>query len=152
MADDLVHDEVLLERDTELRCEKRYYWQMLPIVVQYSNGKGGEKRIAGHYLPVPVWNSSTGMWEPIDFRQGQRVGSWPDGFDPATLPDPEYHDRDRVQFVCDETCACEGVIRRVPLRGGIYGPLEDREEVIKHWYLDPDTITYLVTVRVGSSA
>lgn len=103
--------------------------------------------MAEHYLPVPVWNSSTGMWEPLDFRQGQRVGSWPDGFDPAMLPVPEYHDGDHVQFVRDETCAREGVIRRVLLRGGAYGPLEDQEDMIKRWYLDPDVITYLVTAR-----
>jgi hypothetical protein len=64
-----------------------------------------------HYLPVPAWNNRIGQWEPIDFRHGQRVVAWPDGFDPARLPVPDYQDGDRVQFVRDETCAREGVVR-----------------------------------------
>lgn len=99
------------------------------------------------YLPVPVWNSVTGSWEPVDFRNGQRVVSWPDGFDPTSLPAPEYSDGDCVQFVRDETCAREGVVRRVFLIGGVYGPLEDRQEAMKRWYLDAENITYVVTAR-----
>ena len=99
------------------------------------------------YLPVPVWNSAMGRWEPVDFRLGQRVVSWPSGFDPAALPAPEYSDGDRVQFVRDETCAREGTVRRVLSRGGMYGPLEDREEIIQRWYLDAENIIYIVTAR-----
>ncbi|HEY7419436.1 MAG TPA: hypothetical protein VH593_29915, partial [Ktedonobacteraceae bacterium] len=99
------------------------------------------------YLPVPVWNSSMGMWEPVDFRHGQRVVSWPGGFDPTSLPTPEYSDGDRVQFVRDETCTREGIVRRVLLRGGTYGPLDDRDEIIQQWYLNAENITYIVTAR-----
>jgi hypothetical protein len=99
------------------------------------------------YIPVPVWNGLRGYWEPVDFRNGQCVVSWPDGFDPTLLPVPEYSDGDRVQFVRDETCAREGIVRRVLLRGGVYGPLEDKEAAIQRWYLDPENITYIVTAR-----
>src|SRR6266568_4101281 len=77
--------------------------------------------------------AGTGPWvamsthpttEPVDFRNGQKIVEWPDGFDPATLPDPHYHDGDRVQFVRDETCTREGTVRLVLLKGGVYGPLE----------------------------
>ena len=86
--------------------------------------------MSDRYLPVPVWNNRLGRWEPVDFRQGQRVTTWPDGLDPARLPQPEYRDGDRVQFVRDETCAREGVVRMVMLRGGAYGPLERVEKLI----------------------
>ncbi len=57
------------------------------------------------YLPVPVWNNRLGQWEPVDFRHGQHLTVWPDGFDLARLPLPDYREGDRVQFVRDETCA-----------------------------------------------
>ena len=99
------------------------------------------------YLPVPMWNNTRGCWEPVDFRNGQKVVSWPQGFDPSKLPFPEYCDGDRVQFVRDETCAREGTVRMVLLRGGVYGPLDNLEELIEQWYCDPDNITYIVTAR-----
>ncbi|GHO86223.1 hypothetical protein [Dictyobacter formicarum] len=99
------------------------------------------------YLPIPVWNGTFNQWEAVDFRHGQRVVSWPEGFDPASLPVPEYSEGDRVQFVRDETCAREGVVRRVLLRGGMYGPVEDQEKAIQRQYLDPENITYIVTAR-----
>ncbi|HLZ63402.1 MAG TPA: hypothetical protein VKR06_41235 [Ktedonosporobacter sp.] len=99
------------------------------------------------YLPVPIWNSAIGGWEPIDSRGGQRMVSWPNGFNPLVLPIPEYINGDHVQFVRDETCAREGIIRRVSLRGGVYGPLENQDEVIRRWYLNADEITYIVTAR-----
>jgi hypothetical protein len=99
------------------------------------------------YLPVPEWNGIRGKWEPIDFRNGQRVVDWPEGFDPLVLPVPEYNDGDKVQFVRDETCAREGVVRRVLLSGGVYGPLEDRDEAIKRLYLDAENIIYIITAR-----
>ena len=99
------------------------------------------------YLPIPEWNGMMGKWAPIDFHNGQRVVDWPEGFDPAVLPVPEYSDGDRVQFVRDETCAREGVVRRVLLSGGVYGPLEDRDEAIKRLYLDAENIIYIITAR-----
>jgi len=99
------------------------------------------------YLPVPVWNISIGQWEPIDFRHGQHVASWPTGCDPARLPLPDYRDGDRVQFVRDETCAREGVIRMVLLRGGSYGPYDRVEELIQQWYYHPESMLYIVTAR-----
>lgn len=77
-----------------------------------------------HYLPVPVWNNRIGQWEPLDFRRGQRVVSWPDGFDPSRLPQLDYRDGDRVQFVRDETCAREGVVKMVRLAWRRIRPLE----------------------------
>ena len=100
-----------------------------------------------HYLPVPVWNNRIGQWEPLDFRHGQRVTVWPDGFDPAQLLQPDYRDGDRVQFVRDETCAREGVVRMVLLRGGAYGPLERVEDLIAQWYCQPESMVYIVTAR-----
>jgi len=99
------------------------------------------------YLPVPMWNNTLGEWEPVDFRNGQKVVEWPQGFDPGTLPFPEYRDGDRVQFVRDETCTREGIVRLVLLKGGNYGPLDRVEDIIKKWYCDPDNITYIVTAR-----
>jgi hypothetical protein len=99
------------------------------------------------YLPVPIWNGSAGIWEPVDFHDRQRVVSWPDGFDPTALPVPEYSEGDRVQFVRDETCTREGVVRRVLLRGGMYNHLEDRDAAIQRYYLDAENITYIVTAR-----
>lgn len=82
------------------------------------------------YLPVPVWNNRVGQGEPIGFRHGQHVVAWPYGFDLARLPLPDYRAGDRVQFVRDETCAHEGVVRMVLLCGGRYGPLDRVEELI----------------------
>ena len=82
------------------------------------------------YLPVPVWNNRVGQWEPVDFRHGQHVAAWPNGCDLARLPLPDYRDGDRVQFVRDETCTREGVVRMVLLRGGAYGPFDHVEELI----------------------
>jgi len=99
------------------------------------------------YLPVPVWNNRVGHWEPIDFRHGQRVAAWPDEFDLTQLPLPEYREGDRVQFVRDETCAREGVVRMVLLCGGAYGPLDQVEELIGQWYCQPESMIYIVTAR-----
>ena len=65
---------------------------------------------------VPVWNSMTDRWEPVDFRNGQYVVEWPHGFRQELLPFPEYQEGDRVQFVRNETCAREGVVRLVLLQ------------------------------------
>ena len=99
------------------------------------------------YLPVPMWNNSSGKWEPVDFRNGQKVVEWPEGFDPNLLPEPEYRDGDRVQFVRDETCTRVGTVRVVLLKGGEYGPLESIEDVIQRWYCDADSMIYVVTAR-----
>ena len=109
---------------------------------------GNNEQISNErYLPVPLWNNTLGQWEPVDFRNGQKVVEWPPGFDPNTLPFPEYHDGDRVQFIRDETCTREGIIRLVLLQGGTYGPRDSVEDLIKKWYCDPDNITYIVTAR-----
>ncbi|HEY6542914.1 MAG TPA: hypothetical protein VIZ18_18365 [Ktedonobacteraceae bacterium] len=100
-----------------------------------------------HYLPVPVWNNRLGCWQPVDFPHEQRVTIWPDGFDPARLPQPEYRDGERVQFVRNEACAREGVVRMVMLRGGGYGPLERVEQQIERWYCRPECMIYIVTAR-----
>jgi hypothetical protein len=99
------------------------------------------------YLPVPVWNNRVGQWEPIDFRHGQRVAAWPDGCDLARLPLPDYRDGDRVQFMRDETCAREGVVRMVLLRSGAYGPLDQVEALIGQWYCSTESLRYIVTAR-----
>ena len=99
------------------------------------------------YLPVPVWNNRLSQWEPIDFRHGQRVTAWSDRFDLGQLPLPDYRDGDRVQFVRDETCAREGVVRMVLLRGGAYGPFDRVEELIQQWYCNPESMYYIVTAR-----
>lgn len=52
-----------------------------------------------------------------------------------------------MQFVRDETCAREGVVRMVMLRGGVYGPLERVEEFIEQWYCQPESMVYFVTAR-----
>jgi hypothetical protein len=75
------------------------------------------------------------------------VSTWPRGFDLARLPLPDYRDGDRVQFVRDETCAREGVVRMVMLRGGAYGPLDQVEELIGQWYCQPESMVYVVTAR-----
>ncbi len=100
-----------------------------------------------HYLPTPVWNTDLGQWEAIDFHDGQIVVAWPEGFDPSRLPAPAYRDGDRVQFVRDETCAREGIVQMVMLRGGTYGPFDRIENVISSWYCDPDNVVYIVTAR-----
>jgi len=99
------------------------------------------------YLPVPVWNNRVGRWEPVDFRHGQHVTVWPDRFDLTRLPLPDYRDGDRVQFVRDETCTREGVVRMVLLRGGGYGPLDQVEELVQQWYCQPESMVYIVMAR-----
>lgn len=47
--------------------------------------------------PVPNW-SERGEWEPIDPATGARA-AWPRGFEPAHLPRPRYHLRERVPFL-----------------------------------------------------
>ena len=72
-----------------------------------------------------------GSWEPIDFRNGQRVVEWPGGFRQELLPIPEYQEGDRVQFVRDETCAREGTVRLVLFQGDISRVQAERGEAIK---------------------
>ncbi|HCI78490.1 MAG TPA: hypothetical protein DHW02_02230 [Ktedonobacter sp.] len=78
-------------------------------------------------------------WEPVDFRNGQQVVKWPDGFNPQLLPIPEYNEGDRVQFVRDETCAREGTVRQVLFQGDMLH--------LQHLALDADAIIYIVTAR-----
>jgi len=87
--------------------------------------------LAERSVPVPVWNSMIGSWEPIDFRNGQRVVEWPGGFRQELLPIPEYQEGDRVQFVRDETCAREGTVRLVLFQGDISRVQAERGEAIK---------------------
>ena len=97
-------------------------------------------------VPIPVWNSTIDSWEPIDFRNGQRVVEWPHGFSPQLLPIPEYQEGDRVQFVRDETCARDGAVRLVLFQGDVSRFQEEQGEVMKCPNLDADDIIYLVTV------
>ena len=99
----------------------------LCVYCGYAEKSGGA--MIDRYLPVPVWNNRVGRWEPVDFRHGQHVTVWPDRFDLTRLPLPDYRDGDRVQFVRDESCTREGVVRMVLLRGGGYGPLNQVEIV-----------------------
>ncbi|MDQ2905088.1 MAG: hypothetical protein M3Y81_16235 [Chloroflexota bacterium] len=103
--------------------------------------------MSDRYIPVPMWNNRSGQWEPVDFRHGQRVTAWPTGCDRARLPLPDYRDGDRVQFVRDETCAREGVVRLVLLRGGAYGPGDQIEALLEQWYYQAETMVYIVTAR-----
>lgn len=103
--------------------------------------------MGGGAVPVPVWNCMMRCWEPVDFRNGQRVVGWPEGFDPSVLPIPEYQDGDRVQFVRDETCAREGVVRCVLFQGDlrdVKGP-QVGASPLRSSAADP--ITYIVTAR-----
>ena len=105
------------------------------------------RRLAARSVPVPVWNSIKGSWEPIDFRNGQRVGEWPDGFRQELLPIPEYNEGDRVQFVRDETCARDGTVRLVLFQGDISRLQAEQGEAMKRPNLGADDIVYLVTAR-----
>src|SRR5256885_6730752 len=100
-------------------------------------------RLAERSVPVSVWNSTMGGWEPIDFRNGQRVVEWPHGFSPQLLPIPEYQEGDRVQFIRDETCARDGTVRLVLFQGDIsptgcatrslFGKRETSQQSISSW-------------------
>lgn len=96
-------------------------------------------------VPVPVWNSRLGAWEAVDFRNGQRVVSWPDGFNPQLLPTPEYQEGDRVQFVRDECCAREGMVRLVLFQGDISRLYEGRDDTGRE--LMVDEVYYVITAR-----
>ncbi len=98
-------------------------------------------------VPVPVWNSMIGRWEAVDFRNGQRVVQWPHGFKQELLPLPEYQERDRVQFVRDETCAREGTVRQVLLQGDLSRFQDEQGEAMNRPPLDADDIIYIVTAR-----
>lgn len=98
-------------------------------------------------MPVPVWNNLIGQWEAVDFQHGQRVVNWPAGFDATLLPAPAYSDGDRVQFVRDETCAREGVVRQVLFQGRLEALLESGPETARNVPLDADNIVYIVTAR-----
>ncbi len=104
-------------------------------------------RLAERSVLVPVWNSIKGSWEPIDFRNGQRVVEWPHGFRQELLPIPEYHEGDRVQFVRDETCAREGTVRLVLFQSDISRLQAEQGEAMKRPNLGADDIIYLVTAR-----
>lgn len=97
------------------------------------------------YYAVPVWNGAEGRWEAVDFRRGQRVVGWPKGFAADSLPIPEYNPGDHVQFIRDETCAREGVVRLVLLQ--VHGGQGEQGEALQRGYLAPDNITYIVTAR-----
>jgi hypothetical protein len=92
---------------------------------------------------VPVWNSLKRRWELVDFHNRQRVVTWPAGFDAGLLPVPEYDEGDRVQFVRDETCAREGVIRRILFERSLGELGKDRERE----NYTADQILYIVTAR-----
>ena len=104
-------------------------------------------RLAERSVPVPVWNSTKGSWEPIDFWNGQRVVEWPQGFRQELLPIPEYQEGDRVQFVRDETCARDSTVRLVLFQGDISRVQKEQGEAIKRPNLGADDIVYLVTAR-----
>src|SRR5581483_5730482 len=108
---------------------------------------GTRNTMAQRYIRVPVWDRMGNWWEPVDFRCGQQVVDWPDGFDPRTLPTPDYRAGDHVQFVRDETCAREGVVRQVLLQGGMCSSGADLEAILDRWYRDPRNILYIVTAR-----
>jgi len=88
-----------------------------------------------------------GRWEPVDFRNGHHVVAWPHGFRQELLPFPEYQERDRVQFVRNETCAREGVVRLVLLQGDLSRFQDEQGEAMKWQHLDADDIIYIVTAR-----
>jgi hypothetical protein len=96
---------------------------------------------------VPVWNGMIGRWEPVDFRNGQHVVAWPYGFRQELLPIPEYQEGDRVQFVRDETCAREGVVRLALLQCDLSRFQAEQGEAKKWQHLDADDIIYIVTAR-----
>jgi hypothetical protein len=98
-------------------------------------------------LVVPVWNRMIGRWEPVDFRNGQHVVEWPYGFRQELLPFPEYQEGDHVQFVRDETCAREGVVRLALLQCDLSGFQDEQGEAMKWQHLDADDIIYIVTAR-----
>ncbi len=98
-------------------------------------------------VSVPIWNSISGSWEPVDFRNGQRVVQWPSGFNPQSLPIPEYHEGDRVQFVRDETCAREGTVRLVLFQGDISRFQEEPGHATQYPDWAADNIIYIVTAR-----
>lgn len=60
---------------------------------------------------------------------------------------PDFRDGDRVQFVRDEICTHEGVVRIILLCGGGYGPLDEVEELIQQWYYNLESMVYVVTAR-----
>lgn len=101
--------------------------------------------MAENTVPVPVWNGRLGRWEAVDFRNGQRVVAWPDGFEPQLLPLPEYQEGDRVQFVRDETCAREGTVRLALFQGDISRLREGRDRMGRE--PDADEIVYIITAR-----
>ena len=103
--------------------------------------------MAERNVPVPVWNSKSGCWEPVDFRNSQRVVEWPDGFNPQLLPVPEYIEGDRVQFIRDETCAREGTVRLILFQGDIARFQEGQCIPQQSPSPDTDDITYIVTAR-----
>ena len=96
---------------------------------------------------VPVWNRMISRWEPVDFRNGQHVVEWPHGFRQELLPFPEYQEGDRVQFLRDETCAREGVVRLVLLQCDLSRFQYEPGEAMKWQHLDADDIIYIVTAR-----
>ncbi len=96
---------------------------------------------------VPVWNRMIGRWEPVDFRNGQHVAAWPHGIRHELLPIPEYQEGDRVQFVRDETCAREGVVRLVLLQCDLSRFQSEQGEAMKWPHLDAADIIYIVTAR-----
>ena len=103
--------------------------------------------MAERNVSIPVWNSKSGSWEPVDFRNGQRVVEWPDGFNPQLLPIPEYIEGDRVQFIRDETCAREGTIRLILFQGNIAHFQEGQSISQQSPSPDTDDIIYVVTAR-----
>ncbi len=99
--------------------------------------------MANSDIPVPVWNTLAGDWEPVDFWNRQRVTQWPPGFNPHWLPTPEFQEGDRVQFVRDETCAREGIVRRVLFQGD----LASLQDTTTRGFKLSDHIIYIVTAR-----
>jgi hypothetical protein len=105
------------------------------------------RKLAKRPIPVLVWNSIKGSWEPIDFWNGQRLVEWPHGFRQELLPIPENQEGDRVQFVRDESCAREGTVHLFLFQGDISRMQAEQGEAIKRSNLGADDIIYLVTTR-----
>ncbi len=83
-------------------------------------------------LPTPEWLH--GRWEPRDYISYSPI-AWPQGFDPASLPQPPYLPGQTVAYrirTKNGVVLVRGKIRGISLEGGIQEG--DQEQAIQRCY------------------
>jgi len=88
---------------------------------------------------VPEWDGQ--QWQPTDMSGRYPDITWPENFDPNTLPKPKYTLGQVVQFYWANNEVWKGEVRSITMSGGYHDNLTT-EEAIHERYSEP--IRYII--------